>query len=200
MRFLKQIYLLALVALLGCQAQPPIEAQPSVSMRLPTEFSRSFQDSFQANPGLTAERFLQAFDGFAKYGPVTSQSVQDHSRLRASLERGQILGGILSIDLNGDGLITRKEYETLSGLPNGNKKFIRMAGLFDFDINQNGSINVEEAILFGENLNALRSQNNLFPIESYLMLFDINTDGEVLREEVVRALYAHLPESERTLH
>lgn len=198
----KKLSLLTVVALLGCQAQTSttssIEPQPSVSMRLPTEFSQSYQVSFQENPSLTAQRFLHAYDNFAKYGPVNYATVQDHARLQMSLERGQMLGGILAVDLNADGLITRIEYETLSGLPNGNKKMARIAGLFEFDENADDLMTFEEAIKFGQTLNERLPQRGLRPIESYLMLFDLNSDGEVEREEVVKALYAYLPPSERS--
>ena len=196
------ISLLAALALLGCQAQtstaPSIEPAPSVSMSLPAEFSQSYQIAFQENPKLTALRFLQAFDEFEIYGPVTTKTVRNHARLQASLERGQRLGGILAMDLNADGLITRIEFETLSGLPNGNKKAARMAGLFEFDANQDDLMSFEEAIRFGERLNARQPEPGLRPIESYLMLFDLNTDGHVMREEVVKALYIYLPQHERS--
>ena len=167
-------------------------------MRLPTEFSQSLQAAFRENPPLTAQRFLHAYDGFAKYGPVNTETVQDHARLQASVERGQMLGGILAVDLNADGLITRIEYETLSTLPNGNKKSERMAGLFEFDENEDDLMTLEEAIKYGETFNARLPQKNLHPIESYLMLFDLDEDGVVIRDEVVTALYAYLPQSERT--
>ena len=196
-RIIQKLSLLTLAALLGCQAQSPIEPQPSVAMRLPTEFSQSYQISFQENPRLTAQRFLRAYDNFAKYGPVNYATVQDHARLQMSLERGQMLGGILAVDLNDDGLITRIEYETLSRLPNGNKKSERMAGLFEFDENKDDLMTFEEAIKYGQTLNERLPQKTLRPIESYLMLFDLNEDGEVMRDEVVTALYAFLPQSER---
>ena len=193
------IFLTALL-LLGCQSETSIEPAPSVSMSLPLEFSESYQIAFRESPRLTAQRFLQAYDGFAKYGPVTADTVQTHARLHTSLERGQILGGILAVDLNADGLITRVEYESLSGIPNGNKKSIRMAELFEFDENQDDLMTLEEAIRFGQDLNERRRQNSLRPIESYLMLFDLNSDGRVLRDEMVRALEFDLPRIESASH
>ena len=198
----QHISLLAALALLGCQAQtstaPSIEPEPSVSMSLPAEFSRSYQIAFQDNPTLTAQRFLQAFDQFEKYGPVTSDAVRNHARLHASLERGQRMGGILAMDLNADGLITRIEFETLSALPNGNKKASRMAGLFEFDENQDDLMTFEEAIRFGERLNASQQTQSLRPVESYLMLFDLNKDARVTREEMVKALFIYLPPEDRS--
>ena len=188
--------LLTLAALLGCQAQPAVAPQASVPMPLPSAFSQSYQIAFQKNPKMTAQRFLRAFDNFAEHGPVTTQTVQDHARLQMSLERGQVYGGILAVDLNADGLITRVEYETLSGLPNGAKKSNRMAGLFEFDENHDDLMTLEEAVRFGQELYAVRSKKGLRPIESYLMLFDLNGDGQVVRGEMERALHIHLSKSE----
>jgi len=55
---------------------------------------------------------------------------------------------------------------------------------------------LEEAVRFGQELYAVRSEKGLRPIESYLMLFDLNADGRVVRDEVVKALYIHLPKPE----
>ena len=196
MKIAQTLGLLTLAALLGCQAQPAAAPQASVPMPLPSAFSQSYQIAFQKNPKMTAQRFMRAFDSFAKHGPVTAETVQDHARLQMSLERGQVYGGILAVDLNADGLITRVEYETLSGLPNGAKKSDRMAGLFEFDENQDDLMTLEEAIRFGQDLYAVRPENGLRPIESYLMLFDLNADGQVIRDEVVKALHIHLTKPE----
>ncbi len=196
MKIAQTLGLLTLAALLGCQAQTNPTPQASAPMSLPTSFSQSYQIAFQKNPKMTAQRFMRAFDSFAKHGPVTAETVQDHARLQMSLERGQVYGGILAVDLNADGLITRVEYETLSGLPNGAKKSDRMAGLFEFDENQDDLMTLEEAVRFGQDLYAVRPENGLRPIESYLMLFDLNGDGQVIRDEVVKALHIHLSKSE----
>jgi len=113
-RIIKYTGLSAVFAVLGCQAQtsnaPHIETQSSVSISLPSEFSESYKIAFEQNPVLTAQRFLQAFDNFEKFQPVTTEAVKDHARLQASLEQGQLLGGILAVDLNNDNLITRIKY------------------------------------------------------------------------------------------
>lgn len=197
--------LLTVAALLGCQAQPSTktstkastESQARAPLPLPTEFSQSYQMAFQENPSLTAQRFLHAYDGFTQHSPVTRKTVQDHAKVHASLERGQILGGILATELNADGLITRFEFETLPAFPNGNKKPDRFAGIFEFDENKDDLMTFEDALRFGQELNALHSENNQHPIESYLMLFDLDADGEVMRDEVMMALHIHLPKPER---
>ena len=197
-KILRHMCSLVALALLGCQSEVSIDPGPDMSMRLPTEFSQSFQIAFQENPPLTAQRFLQAFDKFEKYGPVTDDAVLNHARLHASLERGQRFGGILAMDLNNDGLITRIEYEMLSELPNGHQKAARMTGLFEFDENKDDLMTFGEAIRFGESLNARAAEPGLRPIESYLMLFDLNKDGQVIREEIVQALYIYLPPETRS--
>ena len=184
---------------MGCQGQNAAEPLPPVSLELPTEFSQSYQLAFQANPQLTAQRFLSAYDGFAHYGPVTAESLKNHARLRAATERARGFTDILAMDLNEDGLIIRAEYDALTGLPNGTKKALRLAGLFSFDENQDGYISREEAYVFSQHLNTVRPKNTLRPIESYLMLFDLNGDEQVMRGEVVKALGVHLQVKKRSV-
>lgn len=197
MKIILYISLFAACLIAGCRDSASIEPQPRMSMSLPTELSQSLEIAFRENPALTAERFLQTFDRFEKYSPVTQDAVENHARLHATLDRGQRLGGILAVDLNEDGLITRIEFETLSALPNGHDKSVRMAGLFEFDENKDDLMTFEEAIRFGESLNARQDMQTLRPIESYLMLFDRNKDGRVLRDEIVSVLNIYLAQSGR---
>lgn len=197
MKLIQYIGLFAALLIMGCRETVSIEPKPRMSMSLPTELSQSLDIAFRDNPAFTAERFLQTFDRFENYSPVTRTAVENHARLHATLDRGQRLGGILAVDLNEDGLITRIEFETVSALPNGHDKSVRMAGLFEFDKNKDDLMTFEEAIRFGESLNARANAQTLRPIESYLMLFDRNNDGRVQRDEMVEVMNTYLAQSGR---
>ena len=194
--FTRCLGLVALMFLLGCQEDktiaPALIPQASQNIVLPTRFDESLERAFQANPEQTAQRILRAHDGFSRVGPVTPQSVKNYLRLEASTDRANIMADILAIDLNGDEVITRAEYGVLSKLPNGFKKSARLDDLFAYDENLDGYISLNEAFDFAEHMAAARARRDLRPIGSYLMLFDLNGDGTVLRPEVVKALRDYL--------
>ena len=88
---------------------------------LPTRFDESLERAFQANSEQTAQRILRAHDAFNRIAPVTTQSVKNYMRLETATDRAHILADILAMDLNGDAVITRAEFDVLRGLPNGYK-------------------------------------------------------------------------------
>ena len=180
--------------LLGCQgdrAAAPA-AQTEQNIELPTHFDENLERAFQANPEQTAQRILRAHDGFSRVGPVTTKSVKDYMRLEAATDRARIMTDILAIDLNGDQLITRAEFDVLSNLPNGYRRFVRLDGLFGYDENLDGYISLSESFDFATHRAAAPAKTQMQPLGSYLMLFDLNADGRVMRAEVVKALKAYL--------
>ena len=180
--------------LLGCQgdraAAPATQAEQNIE--LPTHFDENLERAFQANPEQTAQRILRAHDGFSRLGPVTTKSVKDYMRLEAATDRARIMTDILAIDLNGDQLITRAEFDVLSNLPNGYRRFVRLDGLFGYDENLDGYISLSESFDFATHRAAAPAKTQMQPLGSYLMLFDLNADGRVMRAEVVKALKAYL--------
>jgi len=70
-----------------------------------------------------------------------------------------------------------------------------MAGMFEFNENEDDLMTRTEAVKVGEDLTKRRHQDYLRPIESYVMLFDLNSDGHVLRDEVLTSLEFDLPVS-----
>jgi len=191
MSYLKYAGSVCLLALMACQQEasvPPLEA-----IELPSDLSVSLKASFEMNPELTAHHFLSTFDRFAKSGPVTRAIVSDYTRMQDALERGRLLGHILALDMNGDGHITRMEFETYSALPQGVNKRLRLEDLFLSDGNQDGHMSLNETLLYSRKLHARAATHEMRPIESYLMLFDVNGDEEVTRVEMKRRLFELFP-------
>lgn len=189
---------LAACLFFGCQEDPSARApQASAEIELPSAFDESLELAFQANPEQTAKRILRAHDGFSRVGPVTTQSVKDYMRLERSADRARIVTDILAIDLNGDQMITRAEFDVLPTLPNGYKKAARLSGLFEHDKNNDTYISLSEALIFAEQLNTARFKNDIHPIGSYLMLFDLDADGRVMRAEVTLALRDYLKDIQK---
>ena len=188
--------------LLGCQgdktAAPVLTPQEIDNIDLPTSFGQSLELAFQANPEQTARRILRAHDGFSRVGPVTTKTVKDYLRLEASTHRARFFTDILAIDLNGDQLITPAEFDVLPTVPNGYKKAMRLDALFGYDENLDGYISVDEALEFAGYLSDLRAKTEMHPIGRYLMLFDLNGDGKVVRPEVVKALRDYLSDTRNT--
>ena len=176
-----KIGLFICAAFLGGQGQEFASAAPTVSApsAFPREFSPSYAIAFRKTPQLTAQRVLRAYDGLAKYGPVTYEAVHGHAMLQSFVEKDQGRGGILAAELNASGYITRIEFETRSAISNGRSD--RLAGVFEFDETHDELMSLEEAVQFGQDLFEA-------PIERYLMLFDLDADGLVARDEVVTGL------------
>ena len=130
---------------------------------------------------------MQAYDGLAAYGPVTYESVHGHALLHAFIENGQGRGGILAADLNAQGFITRIEFETRSAFSMESTN--RLTGVFEFNESEDELMRLDDAVKFGQDLFEA-------PIERYLMLFDLNADGQVMRNEVVNAMEAYVPKPE----
>ena len=188
MRINLKIGLFICAALLGGQGQPSAAPTLTSPQTLPTGLSPSYILAFRKSPQLTAQRFLDAYDGLAVYGPVIHESVHGHALLHAFIENRQGRGGILAADLNAQGFITRIEFETRSAFSMENAD--RMAGVFVFDETQEELMTLADAVKFGQDLFEA-------PIERYLMLFDLNADGYVMRDEVVNAMEAYVREPER---
>ena len=187
------LVILGCTVLAGCQAEAVSAPQQNASGDLPSEFSETLQTAFQDTPVLTAEGFLSVHAHFAQSGPVTQQAVEDYLRVQMATQQAKTLNDILATDLNGDQFVTRAEYDHSMSLPGGAKNAVRLAGLFAFDKNQDGHISMLEAIDCAENLESLRPQNEIYPLERHLMLFDLDADGQVIREELILALGVHVP-------
>ena len=180
--------LLSCLALTGCQA--PTAMAPIESPSLPTELAEAYKASFKQNPEITARRFLMAYDSFALSGPVTQPRVLDFTRMQDGLERGRLLGYVLALDLNGDAQITQTEYHTFSSFQKGPNKILGLDDLFLTDENQDQIISLQEAILYGRKLHDRAATHDMRQIESYLMLFDVNSDGVVTRSEMKARLFS----------
>ena len=91
-----KIGLFICAAFLGGQGQEFASAAPTVSApsAFPREFSPSYAIAFRKTPQLTAQRVLRAYDGLAKYGPVTYEAVHGHAMLQSFVEKDQGRGGI----------------------------------------------------------------------------------------------------------
>ena len=179
MRIILKIGLFICAGFLGGQGQPAAAPTVSAPSALPTEFSSSYEIAFEKTPQLTAQRILNAYDGLAAYGHVTYEAVQGHAMLQALVEKDQGRGGILAADLNRRGYVTRIEFETRSAFSIDNAD--RLAGVFEFDETHDELMSLEEAVQFGQDLFEA-------PIERYLMLFDLDGDGVVVRDEVMTGL------------
>ena len=187
--------------LLSCQGDlgaGPSRTKETLTIELPTAFGESLERAFEVNPEQTATRILRAHDAFSRIGPVTTQSVKNYTRLERSSDRARIITDILAADLNGDQLITRSEFAVLPELPNGYKKAKRLDGLFEHDANRDGYISLHEAFAFAGHLNAARVEGDMHPIGTYLMLFDLNADGTVVRGEVITALRDYLSNTNKS--
>jgi len=179
MKIILKIGLFICAGFLGGQGQPAAAPTVSAPSALPTEFSSSYEIAFEKTPQLTAQRILNAYDGLTAYGPVTYEAVQGHAMLQALVEKDQGRGGILAADLNRRGYVTRIEFETRSAFSIDNAD--RLAGVFEFDETHDELMSLEEAVQFGQDLFEA-------PIERYLMLFDLDGDGVVVRDEVMTGL------------
>ena len=188
---LKILTLLGCLALIGCQPQSTLV--PMADPVLPDDLAQAYKLSFKTNPDITAHRFLAAFDSFAATGDVTAPRVLDFTRMQDGLERGRLLGFVLALDLNGDAQVTHAEFERFSTFPKGPNKILGLDDLFQFDENQDQIISMREAILYSRTLHMRAATGDLRPIESYLMLFDVNSDGAVTRSEMKSRLFTLLP-------
>jgi len=159
-------------------------ASQTAATALPATLSESYKRAFFENPRVTALRFLEAYDDVSESGPVTEQRVKDLARLRAGFERGQLLGHIVAMDLNGNASITKTEADLALSLPGWSNKPITFAGLFEADENQDGRISMDEAVRYSHTLYEHAARPNMRPIGSYLMLADLNADGIVMRDEM----------------
>ena len=184
----------------GCSpAAPPEQSVPFLEfsdIQLPQRLHDSYLKSLDAVPELTAKRFLSAYENLAAYGPVTDEKIRDHARFQAATERSQFLSHIFAYDMNGDVKITRSEVEALARIPIRPHKALGERPLFTADKNGYDMISLYEATHYSRALYMGRTQGGLRPIESYLMLFDINTDGVVTRTEMMVSLKPYLGRKE----
>jgi len=199
-RVVKYGALIAFALSAGCRPAAPgadgkkslAPLKPSQPIELPLRLSDSYVRSLDAVPALTAQRFFTAYENLAAYGPVTKEKILDHARFHAALERGQFLSYIFAYDLNGDMDITRSEFDALARLPIGSNHALGEAPLFKGDENGDDVISLTEAVRYSRALYAQRSKRALRPIESYLMLFDLNVDGVITRTEMKVSLKPYL--------
>lgn len=203
--YLKLTAFLAIIGLMACQPQEATAPQQDQNLgtnllvddiNLPTTLSGSYHTAFVTAPRVTAVRFLDAYNDFAASGPVTRARVKDHARLRVSLERGQYLGHILAMDLDGDTQITSAEFEGALSLPGWANKSISVEGLFQSDDNRDGLISLHEAFAYSEVLRVQSASKSLKPIESFFLLSDANGDDIVTPNEMKFYLYDKLAEKD----
>lgn len=201
---LKYTPVIAVFGLMACQ--PTNSSDPTNKFEvntlveeiiLPTKLSGSYHTAFVSAPRVTAVRFLDAYTDFAASGPVTRARLEDHARLRVSLERGQYLGHILAMDLNGDAQITPAELDAALSLPGWSNKPITIDGLFQTDENKDGLISLHEALAYSDILRIQADVKSLKPIESFFLLSDTDGDDIVTSDEIKLYLYDKLREKRR---
>jgi hypothetical protein len=162
---------------------------PASSPYLPDALSPTYQIALRKNPAFTAKLFLQAYEDVAASGPVTSDAVQAYVQRQIASGPQPARGGIVSAKLNTEGFITRLDVKLGGATPKP------LGAIFEFSAAQEALMSFEESVAFGQELFSAQPEENIFPIESYLMLFDLDGDGTVAREEVERALTGFMREA-----
>ena len=175
--------------------QPAAEYRPIATPDLPMSLSDDYRADFMETPQSSAAQFLTAYQDFAKSGPVTLDRMEEHLRLQAAAVRGQFLANVLAFDLNGDLDITQSEMHAVRNAPQWDQKTISLADLFEADENQDGRVSFQESVLYSRSLYQKAKPTDWLPIESYLVLSDLDRDGTITDREMKTYIYGQLAQT-----
>ncbi|ODA68089.1 EF hand [Methyloligella halotolerans] len=173
------IFPMLLAAISTARAEPM--PQGEVVRKLPP---RTVQMIAQ-NPDRYIENTIRQLYQLAPDGVLTEEVLEKRKRLEAAQNRSRRFSQSLRYDLNGDLKISNEEFEELGGLFSGSE--LGQLEIFrrTLDTNRDGDVSSDEMMADARD-DTDRQAERFHQRYGYLMLFDLNDDGKVTAEEIVR--------------
>ncbi|WP_169822935.1 hypothetical protein [Methyloligella halotolerans] len=137
------------------------------------------------NPDRYIENTIRQLYQLAPDGVLTEEVLEKRKRLEAAQNRSRRFSQSLRYDLNGDLKISNEEFEELGGLFSGSE--LGQLEIFrrTLDTNRDGDVSSDEMMADARD-DTDRQAERFHQRYGYLMLFDLNDDGKVTAEEIVR--------------
>ena len=176
---------IGMVAHIGPAMAEPADTLPEHTLR-----------EIAASPEKYLARVLGRMREYNPDGPVTRADVKRWLSARRARERSRVLAGVLAYDLDGDGTVTRQEYETKpdGAAPKNSDRFDKFVSLADSNLD--GVFSATELYAYADRAAGRRSGVARTRADAYdLSQFDADGDETVTEAEVrsqVEALAARL--------
>ena len=185
---------LALALLLAAPAQAQQMTDPArdpASVALPAGVA--LQLKLGAQSVLT--RFGASFDRLAPGGEIPVVGPDSSLRLRAAADRARVFLAYVQFDLDGDGQVTRHEYDSHAALSWGDDLGARELAILDAewtraDANADGRVTHSEILGLALELHPVPEIGPLGPEGEAMLGMDLDNDGYVTWPEVEAVLSA----------
>lgn len=158
---------------------PPIESVP-----LDTELDAQLVSRINSSPESAAAYLLRAFESVANEDVVTISELQIIANQNAAIARAKTVQSLLVFDENGDGQITKAEFQVVQ--PN-NTSHIRFPGEYVFiraDKDENDILTMKEILLYGREFPSKASRFR----SDWIGGFDENSDGRITKTEFLASV------------
>jgi len=143
------------------------------------------------------DAFAAAFDRLAPGGDIPVIGPETTLRLRAAADRARVFLTYVQYDLDGDGAVTREEYDTHAQLSWGDSLGAREYAILDeewarADANGDGIITHSEILGAALTLYPVPELGPLGPEGEAMLLMDLDNDGYVTWDEVNAVLMSRV--------
>jgi len=171
----------------SCQNTPESDdfvLLPIESVPLNTELDSQTISRIKSSPESAVAYLLHAFEKVANDGIVTISELQIIANQNAAIARANTVQSLLVFDENGDGQITKAEFQVVQ--PN-NRTHIRFPGEYVFiraDKDENDVLTMTEILLYGREFPSKASRSR----SDWIGGFDKNSDGRITKKEFLASV------------
>ncbi len=160
-----------------------LEKAALTDRNLSQTLNRMRQSFRQRDLNQTLKQYLVQFHQVSEDGVLTAEILERYQFKVRAADRARSALPYLSIDLNGDGIISASE--RVQSDPNFAADIDLLFAVGD--TNGDGQIGIVELLAFAGTLRARRVPNRSIAVDHF-MRFDIDEDGEITPNEVIEAL------------
>lgn len=191
----RTIFLPLLLLAAPALAQQDMTAPPRDPASVPLPATVELQLSLGSQAPFDA--FAAAFDRLAPGGDIPIIGPETTLEIRAAADRARVFLAYVQYDLDGDGAVTRAEYDTHADLSWGDSLGEREYAILDqewerADANADGIVTHSEILGLALRLHPVPELGPLGPEGEAMLLMDLDNDGYVVWDEVNAVLMSRV--------
>lgn len=175
-------------------AEPPRPLRDPLSVFVPAETAALLRLGSE----LPIQRWGEIFDGLAVMGDIPVVGPEVSLEIRAAADRARVFLAWTQYDLDGDGAISRAEFDRHAEMSWGDSLGARENALLDAEwaaaeLDGSGAVSLDEIHALALSLHPVPAIGPLGPEAQAMLGMDIDSDGFVIWDEVEAVLRARMP-------
>ena len=169
-------------------AQETNKEQTTKGEAVKFELSSQLLKQIRQSPDKVLEKYLKTLYRIKKSGVVTRADLELYKKVLTAKTRSGIVAQFLHLDLDGDTIITPKEFETVQNVEEVNARSRNKIFELNADTNGDGNISIKELSDYAK-INIKQKSHRGFSRQfTDIFIFDLNKDEKVDAKELSDAI------------